>query len=110
MARLAILEAYDVETSLFEKILEHLWFGAPVKRYLARIKRRGKTRFTVKGAAKDYHLITTTLYSHGYPAIVSTSLKNFYTAALYKYGEEDYPRAIYWLLKKIEKEDKNKIT
>ncbi len=96
---LAILEAYGVGLDVFREAVGKLWFGDPVNRYLNRIMDGGRTRFTVRGAAKDYHLISSALYGAGYPAIVSSSLMNFYLAATRRYGGEDYPKAAKWILK-----------
>lgn len=97
---LAILEAYDVSLDVFREAVGKLWFGGPVNRYLDRITGRGRTRFTVRGAAKDYYLVSSTLYGAGYPAMVSSSLMNFYLAAIERFGGEDYPRAARWILRK----------
>ncbi|ADI31701.1 NAD(P)-dependent oxidoreductase [Staphylothermus hellenicus] len=97
---LAILESYNVDLEKFLHISEKLWFGRLVKRYIERIRNTGKIRFTVKGAAKDYRLISTTLSINEYPSILSSALKNFYTSAISKYGGVDYPKAANWILKK----------
>lgn len=97
---LAILEAYGVDIEKFVATAEKLWFGRIIRRYIERMKNTGKTRFTVRGAAKDYRLISTTLDVNGYPSIVSSALKNYYTSSIRRYGESDYPRAANWLLKK----------
>lgn len=97
---LAILESYDIDLEKFLHVSEKLWFGRLVKRYIERMKNTGKIRFTVKGAAKDYRLISTTLSINEYPSILSSALKNFYTSAISKYGGVDYPKAANWILKK----------
>jgi 3-hydroxyisobutyrate dehydrogenase len=96
---LALLEAYNVDLEIFKTVSEKLWFGKFIERYLGRIIGGGRVRFTVKGAAKDYKIISNTLSTNMYSSIVSSAIKNFYTLASRKYGGEDYPRALLNILK-----------
>ncbi len=98
---LALLEAYNVDLSIFLNVSSKLWFGKILERYLNRIMKPSKhVRFTTHGASKDYRLITRTLITNNYPSIISSALMNYYSAATKEYGKEDYPKAAKWILKK----------
>lgn len=90
---LMLLEGYGVPLEKFEEVASRLWFGEFVRRYIER-SRSGKRRFTVRGAAKDYGLISGALRSVGRNAVISSALASFYAGLIEDVGDEDYSAAI----------------
>lgn len=104
---LMLLEAWGVELDYFSKAVEKLWFAPFVERYMKRVLEEKPARFKARLACKDYQYISESLREKGLPAMLSSTLADFYCiASTQGYGEKDYPRAAWFyveLAKKVRK-------